>query len=214
MNILIVDDHALFREGLSLLLSKLFPDMVVGDAKDVDGAREALHQSAAWELVLLDLNMPGMDDFKGLRGLKAAFPEIPMAILSMSDSLEDIHAAIHNGAAGYILKSSDHTILEAAITLLIAGHIYVPPHALSILGGGTSRSEQNTVHPTFDCLTSRERQVLAQIMEGHSNKAIARTLGILEGTVKKHAHAVFRKLGVANRIQAANLARKQGFPTA
>jgi len=210
MRVLIADDHALFREGLGLLLSKLFPSIVVLEAKDVDEVMTVLHRSTGTDLVLLDLMMPGMDGFRGLHRLKGEFPLIPMAILSMSEDLADIRSAIENGAAGYILKSADHRILEAAIALLAAGHPYVPPHALTALSGHASRSGA-AARPRrpIDSLTPREKEVLAHLTAGHSNKVIANTLGVLEGTVKKHAHAIFQKLGVSNRTQAAMIASKQ-----
>ncbi len=212
MNILVVDDHALFREGLSLLLSKLFPSTTVREAKDIEDAFSELRNAPTVDLMLLDLMMPGMEGFEGLHRLKAKYAQIPVAILSMSDALEDIRTAIENGASGYILKSADQKILEIAVTLLLSGHVYVPPHALTMLSGKPSGSFESTLpNRAIDSLTPREREVLVHLMEGHPNKVIGKSLNVLEGTIKKHAHAIFRKLGAANRTQAVVIARKQGF---
>lgn len=192
MKILIVDDHALFRDGLSLLLRTLSDDVLVIEAVDSTSAYEALSTHPDLDFVLLDLNIPGKDGFSVLERMSKDYPTIPVAVLSASALQQDVDKVMATSAMGYIHKNTPSKLLLGAVQLMLAGGLYTPP--ANVL---TEASATGTV------LTARQLEVLALLVDGDSNKQIAGKLGIAEATIKMHVTAIFKALNVKNRTQAA-----------
>lgn len=208
MKILIGDDHLLFREGLCRLLTQLDDKAGFVEAGTFDEVRELARDGQDFDLVLLDLQMPGFPGFSGVQEICEAQAGTPVVIVSASESQADVRAALDAGASGYIPKSSSVKIMLSALNLIFSGGIYVPPAALLGDGPGVGSpaggpagagSAGNGGAPA---LTQRQRDVLRCLREGKSNKQIAYELGLSEGTVKIHVTAVMRSLGVRNRTQA------------
>ncbi len=186
------------------VLSQLGEDVTIVEAGNFG---EALDSAAANDdigLVLLDLAMPGKDGFAALDTLSRDYPLLPIVVLSASESRADMQRALDSGAMGFIPKAATAPVMLSALWLVLAGGVYVPPALLapetaSSPGGGPGR------------LTPRQLDVLAGVIEGKSNKAIAGELSLTVATVKAHVTAVFKVLNVANRTQAALAAEKLGL---
>lgn len=216
MRILVVDDHQLFRSGLSLLLSNIYHDVAVAEAVDIESALARIDEDPAFDLVLLDVAMPGMKRMKGLRRLLDRIPETPVVMLSAIEDSDEVFRAIRMGARGYILKSSSEQVLQHAISLAMSGETYIPSGIFLDSGGRLlqpGHPGSGTIDPSnpLSRLTPRQRDVLACMMDGSPNKEIARKLGLLESTVKAHVKAILKKLGAANRTQASMIASKHGL---
>ncbi|MEP4485997.1 response regulator transcription factor [Marinobacter alexandrii] len=195
MKILIVDDHALFRDGLSLLLRTLAEDVVVIEAIDSISAFEVLSDHPDLDFVLLDLNIPGKDGFSILETMNKEYPTVPVAVLSASARQEDVDRVMATSAVGYIHKNTPSKLLLGAVQLMLAGGLYTPPTASHAEVTESAKSEAE--------LTDRQLEVLALLVGGASNKQIAGELGISEATIKMHVTAIFKALNVNNRTQAA-----------
>ncbi|MFV3074021.1 LuxR C-terminal-related transcriptional regulator [Niveispirillum fermenti] len=211
MKILIGDDHLLFREGLCRLLTQLDSQASFVEAGTFDEVRELARDGQDFDLVLLDLQMPGFPGFNGVQEVCEAQAGTPVVIVSASESQADVRAALDAGASGYIPKSSSVKIMLSALNLIFSGGVYVPPAALlgdgPGVGGGAGGLPGVSPGPGggaggTPALTQRQRDVLRCLREGKSNKQIAYELGLSEGTVKIHVTAVMRSLGVRNRTQA------------
>jgi DNA-binding NarL/FixJ family response regulator len=195
MKILLVDDHALFREGLCLLLRELTEDVCVLEAGTADSAFAALSGHDDIDLMLLDLNIPGSDGFSILDAASSKYPTLPITVLSASGLQEDVDRVMATSAMGYIHKDTTSKVMLGAIRLILAGGIYTPPP--SVLFKGTLAQEEEGT------LTTRQVDVLRLLVDGDSNKHIASKLGLAEATIKMHVTSIFRTLGVKNRTQAA-----------
>ncbi|RME33540.1 MAG: DNA-binding response regulator [Gammaproteobacteria bacterium] len=204
MRVLIADDHALFRTGLSALLQQLADEVRVLEADSYDRVRELLEEEGAPDLAILDLDMPGFDQMRGLRALLEDHPALPVLILS--GSLDPLHMqmVLDAGALGYIPKTSPSQVLLGAIRLVLAGGLYVPPDLVGLGEHPAPPGPAPREGPVE--MTRRQHEILQLVIAGHSNKVIARKLGIAEKTVKSHLGAVFRILGVESRTQAALVA--------
>lgn len=207
MRVLLIDDHPLFREGLKGLLLGLEPSVQVEQAGSVDAA-EAL-QGQAFELVLMDLQMPGSQGMEALSRTKALFEASAVVVVSGDESPSTIQRAIQHGAAGYVPKSSDPSVTIQALRLVLAQGTYLPTEALRHPAGGDAAPSppEPTAHPSHSPnwsqeLSPRQLSVLRCLLQGKPNKVIAREIGIAEGTVKAHLWAVYQLLGVSNRAQA------------
>lgn len=214
--ILIADDHALFRRGLTLVLRQLFEGIQVFEARDVDEALALIEREVTPDLVLLDLAMPGMEQFFGLTAIRERLPAVPVVMLSAVTQSEDILEAMKRGARGYVLKSASDQVLKHGLSLVMSGETYFPSHILA------ERSEQlrsltrgagvaNPADNPLDSLTERQHDVLALLMEGLSNKEIARHLGLMESTIKASVKVILKKLDAANRTQAAMIGSAMGL---
>lgn len=201
MRILIVDDHTLFREGLKFLLAELDPRVEFIEA-DRCAAIGGFVNGQQVDIVLLDLNLPDAKGIQGLARVRESLPEATIVSLSSEDDPRIILEVIEQGAAGFIPKSSSRQVLIAALRLVLAGGVYLPPHALQRPADRTvAEQKQPEINPLIH-LTDRQREVLQLAVRGKSNKAIAREMNISDATVKAHLSACFRALGVKNRTEA------------
>ncbi len=217
MLVLIADDHALFRYGISLALEGLYgSDVQILQAATAEEAHRVAHEKLP-DLVLLDLMMPGLNGVTDLKKYIETLPHVPVVVVSGSRQRSTIRAAIEAGARGYILKSSNGEILKHVLPLVLSGELYIPAQAVANEDQGEHEGspleEDSDFNPDFKSLTPRETQVLKLLTLGYSNKEIARALGMLEGTVKVHVKSIMKKLGVNNRTQAA-IAANRGFRNA
>jgi len=195
MKILLVDDHALFRDGLSLLLHNLDDDVRVIEAGDSISAFEVLSKHSDLDFMLLDLNIPGTHGFSVLETMIKDYPTVPVAVLSASARKEDVDRVMATSAMGYIHKNTPSKVLLGAIQLMLAGGLYTPPP--DTIGEDSVSAKSPTA------LTERQIEVLTLLVGGDSNKQMAGKLGIAEATIKMHVTAIFKTLGVKNRTQAA-----------
>lgn len=211
MRVLLIDDHALFRVGLLELLERRGIEVVdaVGDS-DV-GLR--LTRDCAPDVVLLDLRMPGLGGLEILKQIRAEGLDRRVAMLTTSTEEEDLIASLQAGANGYLLKDMEPDELVAALENIVTGKTVVAPDLTGVLARAL-RPEPEPVappQPAVSELTPREQEILCHLAAGQSNKAIARELGISDGTVKLHVKAILRKLAVHSRVEAAVMAVEQGL---
>ncbi|MFT4615413.1 MAG: DNA-binding NarL/FixJ family response regulator [Bacteroidia bacterium] len=208
MHIILIDDHVIFREGMKFLLSDLNEALVFTEAGTCTEALQEIEKTGA-DLILLDLSMPGSYGLSALREMRQQFPSIPIAVLSGMDDPSIIREAIDEGASGFVPKSSNSEVLIAALQLILAGGIYLPPTALSAVAEPASSRMGAPVDASL--LSERQMQVLLCAIQGMPNKIIAGELNIAEGTVKAHLSAAFKVLGVHNRTEAVYAAARMGL---
>ena len=208
VRVLIADDHPVVRRGMTALLSSLDGVEVIGEASDGPAAlREA--QLLRPDVVVMDIQMPGMDGVEATRRLCAALPEVAVLVLTMFEDDETVLAAVRAGARGYLLKGADQQEILAAIRSVTAGQLVLDPGAAHRLLAGAGRSA--TPGPPFPGLTPRERQILDLVAAGKSNGTISQELSLAAKTVGNHLSAIFAKLRVASRAEAIVLAREEGL---
>ena len=206
IKIVIADDHALVRTGMAQLLSALDTDVTVLEAENYSDAATLLVSHPDTALALLDLNMPGMHGCAQIETLAEQAPTVPLVMLTGSENPQDMQCALDAGAAGYIPKSESPAVILQAVRLVLAGGVYVPPALLrNPAPAGTTNAQATTT------LTPRQREVLRMVIEGRTNKEIARAFDLSEATVKSHVAAIFRALAVTNRTQAARAAQSLGL---
>lgn len=207
MHVLLIDDHAMFRQGVKFLLTDLNEQLNFFEAGSCDQALTILAEQHI-NLILLDLNMPGTEGLNALQSITSAAQGAPVAVLSGEDSPQIIRAAIDAGASGFVPKSSSSAILLAALQLILAGGIYLPRN---VLGAHQPDKEVHGTERANILLSDRQTAVLLRAIQGQPNKVIALDLGIAEGTVKTHLSAAFKVLGVNNRTEAVFAAAKYGL---
>lgn len=209
MKVLIVDDHPLVREALAGVVAELDHDAETIQAGAAEVAMAALAEHEDLSLCLLDLMLPDADGTSVLARIRTERPEVPVVVLSAHDNRASVLAAIDAGAMGFISKRSATSVLVEALKLVLVGGVYLPPELLR--SEGTPLVASSTAAPAADAaartaeslgLTRRQIEVLALLVQGKPNKLICRELALAEGTVKTHAAAIFRALGVSNRTQA------------
>jgi DNA-binding NarL/FixJ family response regulator len=200
ISVLIVDDHPVVRRGLRVLLEVQDGIEVVGETGD-GAAALALAAEHSPDVILLDLKLPGMDGIAVLGELRARDSAARVLVLTSATEPASASLAVRSGAAGVLYKDVDPDALVRAIRSVHDGHLLLAPEA----AGSLVRSAGLPV-AGLDALTGREREVLAEIAKGRSNREIARALGVSEKTVKAHVSSVLAKLGVQDRTQAALLA--------
>ena len=205
--IITIDDHPLFRKGLADLIEMDDSLALIGEAASGEEGL-ALAVELEPDLVLLDINMKGMDGLETLRALKAADLDSRVMMLTVSNNEEDVLAAIRAGADGYLLKDMEPEDTLDSIRAAATGKLVVSDHLTELLAAAL-RSESNTPQDSEEAaLTQREHEILALIAEGLSNKLIARALDISPGTVKVHVKNILRKLNLNSRVEAAVWALK------
>lgn len=210
MKVILADDHALFRDGFALLLQQHEPEVECKVGNSYDDALALLQGHPDTDILMLDLNMPGMCGVASVQQVQQMFPGLPVIILTGEESRSQMEALLAAGAAGYIPKSSSAGVMISAIRLVIAGGIYVPPQMLGPSGlGAPTRGGVEIDGATH--LTERQLQVLRLLAIGKSNKLICRELNLGEGTIKVHLSAIYRALNVSNRTEAAMEAQRLGL---
>ncbi|NUB14395.1 response regulator [Azospirillum brasilense] len=209
---LVVDDHPLVRHGFALSVGEIHPDAQVLEAGSLDEAMAIADRTPDLTLVLFDLNLGARSGRDGVRRMVEVLGNRPLLVISGSDEVADIVDSVRLGARGYILKTSSTAVLEHAISLALTGETFLPlPRA--VLSGNVAAEVARPSGQILGRLTDRQRDVFQLLLAGHSNKEIARELGVLEGTVKVHVRAIMQKLGVRNRTQVAVVAARSGcFP--
>lgn len=201
MRILIIDDHPLYREGMKALLWGLAADVDVADASTLAQALPLLRDGPRFDLVLLDMHLPGTARLGALSAVKEEVEDAPVVVVSGDDDPHLIMKAIECGAAGYIPKSTDQAVTINALRLVLAHGVYLPPEAMRT-HGGSSALQGDSASAALPLLSERQRAVLKRLLQGKSNKVIARELSIAEGTVKAHLWSAYQVLGVSSRVQA------------
>lgn len=207
INVLLIDDHTLFRSGIRLLLQRHNEFLVVGEAADgVEGVKRAIQLRP--HIILMDLHMPIMNGLEALHLILQDIPDAVVLMLTVSEDADDLAKALKAGASGYLLKNIDADELIKALHKAKSGESVVSSAMTSKLVQQFRRGEvaQNKVH-----LTPREQEVLTSITRGGSNKEIARQFDITESTVKIHVQNILKKLELSSRVQAAIYALEHGL---
>jgi len=209
IRILIVDDQALFREGLRTLLSVQPGLEISGEAAN---GEEALRQAAFLkpDVVLMDLQMPVMDGAAATRRLKAQQPDVQVIVLTTFDDEENVFEGLRAGAVGYLLKDTPSSRLVEAIRLAARGESFLEPSVAAKVVSEFARLAPRPAELLADPLSEREIEVLRLVADGASNREIAARLVIAEGTVKNHLTSILAKLEVSDRTEAAVKARERG----
>lgn len=230
MKVLLVDDHPLVLSALKTVIQTIGSDTTVIGVDSAAAARATLRDDADIDLVLLDLSLGDADGFDVLEEFRAAYPAVPVVVVSASERASDVIRAIDNGAMGFVPKTSSHAELHHALGLVMTGSMYVPPHMLGLAFGrgaaasgdtepgvmrtvpdpasmplgSAARAEPHQKVPSMKDigLTPRQAEVLSLLLQGLPNKLIARQLNLSVETVKDHVAAVLRALGVSTRTQA------------
>jgi len=221
MKILVVDDHALIRTALRGVLGELDRDVTVLEARDCRSAFDLIDAQPDLDLVLLDLNLPGMHGLAALDDLRARHPALPVVVLSSANDRASVMQALEQGAMGYIPKLSSNEVLISALRLVLSGGIYIPPEILARLesppaadrqpAAASERSGPPRRTPADLGLSGRQAQVLRLLLEGKSNKLVCRELDLAESTVKNHVTLILKALNVTSRTQAVIAAARMGL---
>jgi DNA-binding NarL/FixJ family response regulator len=205
MKILHADDHPMFREGLRFFLKLLDPQVTILEASHFQAALDKLALESPVDLMLLDLQMPGMSELEGFFALRRRYPVLPIVIVSGVNDTRILRTLLEGGARGYIPKFANSELLMAGLRKVLDGDVFIPDALFlpaSKLGGAEA---------DVSALTERQLQILPLLADGMPNKRIADALGVTEGTVKQHLKELFRRLNARNRTQAVNEARKLGL---
>jgi DNA-binding NarL/FixJ family response regulator len=203
--VLIADDHPLFRGALREAVNGLFESIKVAEAGTFEQVMERLESGGEIDLILLDLQMPGVRGFSGLLYLRAQYPSLPVAIVSANDDPVVIRHCMEFGAAGFLPKTLGVEALRDAIARVLAGEMWTPPDT-ELAGAGDA--ETAALIRRLTTLTPQQLRVLMMLSSGLLNKQIAHELGVSEATVKAHVSAILQKLGVDSRTQAVIAAGK------
>lgn len=211
MRVLLIDDHALFRIGLSELLQRRGIEVVAALGDCTQGIQEVVDEQP--DVVLLDMRMPQMTGLEVLQELKDRQQSMPIVILTTSRDETDVIEALQGGAQGYLLKDMEPDDLIGSLMDIVAGQTIVASELTMVLARALRGDEPGTASVTTDIdnLTPREREILCLLADGQSNKVIARNLGISDGTVKLHVKSILRKLKIHSRVEAAVIAVEQKF---
>jgi DNA-binding NarL/FixJ family response regulator len=204
MRILLADDHDLLRDSLELLLQRLEPGLQVIHAASLPEALTKAAAEAPIDIIMLDVNMPGMNRLAGVDAMTRAMPNVPIVVISGQFSNELAMDALRAGAAGFIPKTMAGKAMLSALQLVLSGERYIPRMVLENDG------ESVPGDSTTQTLSRREREVLRHLAGGLSNKEIARRLEVETVTVAVHLSSIYRKLGAANRTQAVRIALEHG----
>jgi DNA-binding NarL/FixJ family response regulator len=201
LRIVIADDHPLMRAALVAALASLGPRVAFLEASRHEDALALITREPAPDLALMDLHMPGARGVEAIRDMRTRAPHVPLAIVSAEDDPSAVRALLALGIAGFIPKTDKPAVIASAVRLILAGGVYVPPGLVN--GAPASAAARDSAG-----LTERQMDVVRLLARGLSNKAIARELGVSEGTIKVHLLAVFRALDVRNRTSAVLAAKR------
>jgi len=228
MRFAIIDDHPFVLDALSAIVSSMEQRPSVSGFESLSRFEEAIGGAEPFDLVLLDLGIPGFTRLGSLRRFRTVAPVTPVVVISASDDRATIVEALDLGAMGFIPKTSQREVLTHALELVLAGGLYIPPQALERTGTLSSKGAQpsetslrepqptdqyhsHSTSPAVGSLSQRQRDVLNLLVKGMPNKLICRELGLSPNTVKSHVGAIFRALNASNRTQAVIAAQRAGF---
>lgn len=207
LKVLIIEDHALVREGLLLALRSLEPGTQTLGAQDADQGLQLLEAHDDIDLVMLDLMLPGTSGMAVLGAIRKRYPTIPVVILSALDDAETAARAMRHGASGFVPKSSSTDTLLGALRQVLDGEVYLPSAMREAMERGDGQRNKPLAERYH--LTAAQMRVLELLTQGKTNRQIAEMLGVTEGTVKIHVSAIFKALNVTNRSQALLVASRQ-----
>jgi DNA-binding NarL/FixJ family response regulator len=221
LKIMLVDDHALFREGLRYVLQQLPEDVEIMEAGNFPDGLKLATKHPELDLALLDLNMPGSEGPMSIRYFHQHYPHIPVVVVSGEEGRVYMERVMNYGAMGFISKNSSAAVMLGALNLILSGGIYIPPemlrHHAAFAGGGEEKGDvrkKGDLRGSRDqeeLLTPRQMEVLRHMAAGLSNKEIADTVHLAEGTVKIHIAAIYQTLRVNNRMEAVRMAVELGL---
>jgi DNA-binding NarL/FixJ family response regulator len=216
VKILVADDHPLLREALAQVLRELDSGVKLLEAADGEAVRRLAGEHADLDLALLDICLPGVRELELFDALRRDYPALPLVALSALDDPTTVRAVLALGALGFIPKSSSHPVMVNALRLVLSGGRYLPPELIAdewAAGSGRAASPIPRAEASAEALglTDRQRQVLALLAQGQSNKQICRALGLAEATVKIHVTAALRALKVTSRTQAVVMINRLGL---
>jgi len=219
MKILLIDDHALFRDGISLMLEGLPMPVEILEASSYESAKNILDKTSDIDLVLLDLDLPGISFFDALHAIHQQLSDSPIVILSGTEDHHIVEQALHFGAQGYIPKSAPAKTMLNALQLVLSGDTYVPTAILQNRINNADDKTSDKVKRTTKSktpehkLTPRQYDVLKHLAEGKSNKEIGKALYLTESTIRAHVAAILRTFDVSNRTQAVRHAVQNAWVT-
>lgn len=213
LKLLVIEDHALVREGLVQTLHQLDAEVTVLEAADCEAGCAILADADDFDLVILDLALPGIDGLTCLNLMRQRYPALPVVIVSAYDDAHTVNRALKSGAAGFVPKAYSGERLIDALRSVLDGVIFTPEPSLPGQNGiGISVPPAGKSVSAADVgLTERQTDVLTLMVKGRSNREIAELLGLSEGTVKIHITAIFKALGVSSRTQALVAVARQGI---
>lgn len=211
MQILIVDDHMLVRDALVPLLEELADDVHVLQSGTLADALEIIETNDSLDLIILDLLLPDMSGIAGLKAVRSSAPDTKVVVFSGNYDRGNVVAAFEHGAAGFIPKSLSTDSLINALKVVMSDERYIPADVLLAIGDTSDPLSSLKSDNPLRQLTYRQKEVLALLMEGFTNKAIADKLGVEEVTTKFHVGSILKKLGAKNRTEAARKAAKLGW---
>jgi len=211
IRVLLVDDHTLFRSGIKSLLQRTDDFEVVGEAGDgLEGIKRV--RSLKPDVALLDLHMPGVSGLEAVKVISEEMPEVNVLMLTVSEDAQDLMDALRAGASGYLLKNIETATLIEAIRKAAQGESVVSQQMTAkLIQGVRNPPKQEAAAVERDRFSPRERDILASLAQGESNKEIARKLDLAESTVKIHVQNIFKKLNMSSRVQVALYAVENGY---
>lgn len=207
MKILIADDHALFRDNLSVKIEEISPESIVLQSSNFSQSLKILEEQADIDMLIIDLDMPDLRWEESLKTLKEVSVDTDIVVVSASEDIRQIKKIISSGIKGYIPKRYEKSAMQTAIKEILNKRKYIPAALLDSSNENFANISQNPIKT----LTNRQSQVLDLIAQGKSNKQIAYEMGVSEATVKLHINALLRSLRVTNRTQAVITAQKMGL---
>ncbi|MBX3725252.1 MAG: response regulator transcription factor [Xanthomonadales bacterium] len=211
MDILIADDHPLFRDALKRAVSRVLPQAALHETDSVPGLQDLAEAHPHADLLLLDLNIPGAQGFSALVHFRSHYPQLPVVVVSAREESSTMQRAIRLGASGFIPKSASLETIAQALTEVLEGAVWLPG---DLVEDGEADVRENDLAARIAELTPQQFRVLAMLGEGLLNKQIAWQLGVSEATIKAHMTAVLRKLGATNRTQAILMVRRLSLDSA
>ncbi|HVL34816.1 MAG TPA: response regulator transcription factor [Burkholderiales bacterium] len=207
MDVLVVDDHPMLHETLGAVVRSVLPGAVVHGEMDLAGGLSKARELQALDLVLLDLGLPGCTGIEALLRFRKALPRARVVVISANEDSAAVRAALDAGAAGYVPKTSPPRVIAEALRFIVEGGVYVPAEVL-----GTPAAPRRPIRLADLGITERQGDVLRLLVRGLTNGQIASALAISRNTVKQHAHAAYRALGVSSRTEAVVALARMGIP--
>jgi len=216
LKVLIIDDHEVLREGLRSMLLAWNNTIETVEAGKISEVHTCVRSGIDYDLVLLDLNLPGVLGYELLESLVEQLPDTPVVVLSITESASVIQDVLRKGAKGYIPKSSSTDVIKNAISLVLSGSVYIPPSLLDLMtaDGNDESSDRIFMERSTNIhrgLTKRQVEIIELLFQGKTNKEISSFLNLSTSTVRSHLTILFRQLNVKNRTEAVSVARDAGL---